>query len=237
MYGRGDKVTIKVKISMFLSIILMITIITVTTLNTGTTIYNNVGDMTATVLNEIEPYGTDYIYVSNMPSNAEPIVVSEGVNGLDYTYDGLNYIHLSDAKNEVVKVGTGKQGNYSGKLTGYGPDCPGCSSVGNVACRTREGKNHSLTYDGLYYMDSEYGSVRILAADHMEFACGTIVKVNNGVLDEFVGIVLDTGSAMRNAWRKQGIVWMDLAFTSQKEALTGGATSSNTTFSVQRWGW
>ena len=63
------------------------------------------------------------------------------------------------------------------------------------------------------------------------------VKVNNGILNEFYGIVLDTGIAMRNAWRNDGVVWMDLAFSSQKEALTGGATSSNTSFSVQRWGW
>ena len=42
---------------------------------------------------------------------------------------------------------------------------------------------------------------------------------------------------MRGAWRNDGVVWMDLAFSSQKEARTGGATSSNTTFNVQRWGW
>lgn len=228
--------TSKVKFSLVLSIVVMVGIIAITMLNTGTTLYNNVGDMTATVINEVEAYGTDYVYVENMPSTAEPIVISEGINGLDYTYDGLNYTHLSDMKNEVVQVGTGKQGNYSGKLTGYGPDCPGCSKVGNVACRTEAGKNHSLTYDGLYYNDDEYGSVRILAADNSAFPCGTIVKVDNGNLDEFTGIVLDSGSAMRGAW-KEGIVWMDLAFASQKEALTGGATSSNTTFNVQRWGW
>jgi len=226
----------KVKFSLILSLLIMVTIITVTILNTGTTIYNPIGNMTATIVNEVEPYGTDYVYIENMPSTAEPIVLSEGVNGLDYTYDGLNYIHLSDKKNEVVQVGSGKQGNYSGKLTGYGPDCPGCSKVGNVACRTKAGTNHSLIYDGLYYNDDAYGSVRILAADNSAFPCGTIVKVDNGSLKEFYGIVLDSGSAMRGAW-KEGIVWMDLAFSTQAEALTGGATSSNTTFNVQRWGW
>ena len=93
-------------------------------------------------------------------------------------------------------------GIYNGKLTGYGPDCPGCSSVGNVSCLTREGANHSLTYDGLYYNDITYGNLIILAADHLLFPCGTVVKVNNGILNEFYGIVLDTGIAMRNAWRK-----------------------------------
>ena len=206
----------KVKFSLILSIMIIIVMITITIFNAGVTIYNPTGSMTATITNEVEAYGTDYVYVSNMPKTAEPIVISEGINGLDYTYDGLNYVHLSDKKNEVVQVGTGKDGN--------------------VACRTKTGTNHSLINDGLYYSDDIYGSVRILAADNSAFPCGTIVKVNNGTLKEFFGIVLDSGSAMRKAW-KEGIVWMDLAFTTQKEARTGGATSSNTKFEVQRWGW
>lgn len=219
-----------------MSIIIIVVTITITVINTGITLYNKTGNMTATIINEVEPYDTDYIYDESMPSSAEPIVIEEGINGLDYTYDGLNFVHLSDKKNEIVQVGTGKNGNYTGILTGYGPDCPGCSSVGNVSCKTREGTVHSLIYDGLYYSDEVYGSLRILAADHTEFPCGTVIKINNGVLDVFYGIVLDTGYTMRNAW-KNGTVWIDLAFSTQKEALTGGATSSNTKFEVQRWGW
>lgn len=227
---------LKVKVTLILSIVAIVGTITNAILNSGYVIYNKSGDKTTVIVNEVQPYGTDYVYDSNIPSTAAPIVLSEGVNGLNYTYDGLNYIHLSDKKNEVVQVGTGKSGLYTGKLTGYGPDCPGCSKVGNVACKTREGKNHSLITNGIYYTDTVYGSVRILAADNTAFPCGTIVKVSNGVLDEFYGIVLDTGSSMRKAWAS-GIVWMDLAFNTQAEAKTGGATSSNTKFDVQRWGW
>ena len=192
--------------------------------------------MTATIINEVEAYDVEYVYNNSIPSTADPLTLVEGVNGLDYTYDGLNYTHLSDKKNAVVQIGTGAQGIYYGKMTGYGPDCPGCSLVGNVSCLTREGTNHSLINDGLYYNDISFGNLRILAADHSIFPCGTVVKVNNGVLNEFNGIVLDTGYAMRNAWT-EGVVWMDLAFSSQEEALTGGATSFNTSYSVQRWGW
>ena len=227
----------KFTISLLLCITLMITIVTTTILNSDITIHNPAQDMTATILNEVIAYETEYVYNQNIPSTADPLTLVEGVNGLDYTYDGLNYTHLSDKVNEVVQVGTGAQGLFNGKLTGYGPDCPGCSPVGNVSCVTREGKNHSLTYDGLYYTDITYGNLIILAADHLLFPCGTVVKVNNGILNEFYGIVLDTGIAMRNAWQNHGVVWMDLAFNTQKEALTGGATSSNTSFSVQRWGW
>jgi 3D (Asp-Asp-Asp) domain-containing protein len=214
-----------------------IAIIGTTIANSGTTIHNPTPDMTATIINEVKAYETEFVYSDIMPSTADPLVLVEGVNGLDYTYDGLNYTHLSDKVNEVVQVGTGIQGIFYGKMTGYGPDCPGCSLVGNVSCLTREGANHSLINNGLYYTDIIYGSLRILAADHSVFPCGTVVKVNNGILNEFYGIVLDTGIAMRNAWRNEGVVWMDLAFSTQKEALTGGATSSNTSFSVQRWGW
>lgn len=226
----------KVSISIVITVIIMISIITITILNSGITIDNPTPNMTATIMNEVNAYDTEYVYNASIPSTADPLTLVEGVNGLNYTYDGLNYVHLNDKVNEVVQVGTGAQGLFNGKLTGYGPDCPGCSAVGNVSCRTREGVNHSLTTNGVYYNDTAFGSLRILAADHSLFPCGTVVKVNNGVLNEFYGIVLDTGYAMRNAWG-QGTVWMDLAFSSQAEALTGGATSSNTSFSVQRWGW
>ena len=213
-----------------------ISIIGTTISNNGISLHNPVADMTATIINEVEAYDVEYVYNNSIPSTADPLTIVEGVNGLDYTYDGLNYTHLSDKINAVVQIGTGDQGVYYGKMTGYGPDCPGCSLVGNVSCLTREGTNHSLINDGLYYNDISFGSLRILAADHSAFPCGTVVKVNNGVLNEFNGIVLDTGYAMRNAWT-EGVVWMDLAFSSQEEALTGGATSFNTSYSVQRWGW
>ena len=228
--------TKKVKFSLVLSIIMVVFIITVTILNTGTTIHNKISDMTATIINEVEPYGTDYVYIENMPSTAQPVVLEEGINGLDYTYDGLNFVHLSDMKNQVLQVGTGKPGEFSGTLTGYGPDCPGCSPVGNVACRTKDGKQHSLITHGLYYDDDTYGSVRILAADNGGFPCGTIVKVDNGILKPFVGIVLDSGITMRNAW-KEGTVWMDVAYDSEAETIHAGVTSKKTKFSVQRWGW
>lgn len=226
----------KVKLSLFSSIVISITIITITIMNNGITLYNPTKDKTATITNEITPYSIDYVYSDSMPSSAEPIVLEEGINGLDYTYDGLNYTHISDVKNQVVQVGTGSDGAYTGRLTGYGPDCPGCSAVGNVSCKTREGANHSLISDGIYYNDYMYGNVRILAADNSGFPCGTIVKINNGILDEFYGIVLDTGSSMRNAWAS-GTVWMDLAFSSQADAKVGRATSANTNFEIQRWGW
>lgn len=226
----------KLRICLSLCVITILSILTLTISNKGITITNPNINMTATVMNEIIPYTTTYVYDSSKPSDSDKEVISEGVNGLNYTYDGIDYVHLSDMVPQVEKVGTGKSGQYTGRLTGYGPDCPGCSKVGNVSCKTKEGTKHSLINDGIIYNDSTYGEVRILAADNTLFPCGTIIKIDNGVIDAFYGVVLDTGYSMRNAW-KQGNVWIDLAFSSQNEVKSGKASSHNAKFSVQRWGW
>ena len=60
------------------------------------------------------------------------------------------------------------------------------------------------------------------------------MHVKNSNLDIY-GVVMDTGIAMRNAWRKEGKVLLDLAFPSQAAALY--TTNNNTNFTVLRWGW
>ena len=135
---------------------------------------------------------------------------------------------------EEVVVGTGPKADYVGRLTGYGPDCPGCTGV--LYCPDKYGKYHYLTIDeeSMYFQDEEYGRVRILASDYLLFPCGTIMHVKNDNLDIY-GVVMDTGIAMRNAWRKEGKVLIDLAFPSQAAALY--TTNNNTSFTVLRWGW
>ena len=54
--------TNKLKFPLILSVFMIVSIITFTILNTGTTLYNNMSDMTATMINEVDPYGTDYVY-------------------------------------------------------------------------------------------------------------------------------------------------------------------------------
>lgn len=135
---------------------------------------------------------------------------------------------------EEVVVGTGPKADYVGRLTGYGPDCPGCTGV--LYCPDKYGKYHYLTIDeeSMYFQDEEYGRVRILASDYLLFPCGTIMHVKNDNLDIY-GVVMDTGIAMRNAWRNEGKVLIDLAFPSQAAALY--TTNNNTSFTVLRWGW
>jgi hypothetical protein len=204
-------------------------------IETTFSIDNKNKDMSLDVITEVVTFETSYIYNKKLPSNIKNTLV-EGKDGLIYYSIEKNEERIArEPVTEVIEVGTGKYGEYKGRLTGYGPDCPGCSKVGNVACYTREKTNHSLINDGIYYNDVQYGQVRILAASRDAFPCGTIIIVDNGVLEPFYGVVLDTGHTMRKAWVTEGRVWMDLAFESQKSV--ENATSSQTKFSVQRWGW
>ena len=135
---------------------------------------------------------------------------------------------------EEEEVSANPEEIYVGKLTGYGGDCANCS--GTLACRTFNGSSFNLKNDGMYYQDYTYGNVRILSAATSAFPCGSIIKVNNGIMEEFTAIVLDTGGSMRKAWNN-GKVWMDLAFQTQSDPSISNANSNNTTFTVLRKGW
>lgn len=194
----------------------------------------NVSD--SNIVAEVLKYGTVTKYVTNRPIGIA-YTVTQGKDGYAYVDKVTgNQVVIENKVDEVTEVGIGEVGEYTGTLTGYGADCPGCSSVGNVSCRTYNGSKHSLINDGSNYFDHEYGSVRILAAELSKFPCGTIIYVNNGIMKPFYGIVLDTGYTMRQAY-SQGKIWIDLAFSAQSSAFNAGVTSANTRYSVIRWGW
>lgn len=112
----------------------------------------------------------------------------------------------------------------TGNLTGYGPDCHTCSGVGKTST------GHNL-YDSIYYEDSEYGLVRILAADK-EFPFYSIFRVSNVPgMDDFIGIVLDRGG---NVGFGKGTLF-DLAFSTEKDPNILGKTS-NVKFELLRNG-
>ena len=144
---------------------------------------------------------------------------------------------VEEVKEEVtVDTSSSSDVVYVGKMTGYGADCVGCNGVGYLACHAQDGSVHTLTGNGDHYNDATYGSVRIVAADLSQFPCGTIVTVDHPVLGTFNAVVLDTGGSMRRAWQN-GLVWMDLAYTTESDPAIYSTTSKNTTYTVQRWGW
>ena len=126
---------------------------------------------------------------------------------------------------DIRKYGKDFKIEFNGTLTGYGPDCPGC--IGVVYCRP----NPNVLNGKIYYNDSEYGKIRILAADY-SIPCGSIVKISNFKFvegNEFYGIVLDRGSAIVG-------LTMDLLYPSENDTLIVGR-QRNIHFEIERWGW
>lgn len=190
-----------------------------------------------TVINKVTPHDTKTTFNSSLPSNITK-VKTPGIDGIVYVDNVGNTTSIvQQMVTEEVEVGTGDQSEYVGRLSGYGPDCPGCSKVGNVACYTKKKTKHSLINNGEYYQDDQYGKVRIVAAARSKFPCGTIVKITKAGITPFYAVVLDSGGSMVKAWKENGTVWMDLAYKSQADAKVGGISGTNIQFSVQRWGW
>lgn len=186
------------------------------------------------IVSTITPYTTIYEYNSKLPSNISK-VITPGVVGISYKEADQTVTLVQEMQPEVVEKGSGAYGLYTGRLTGYGPDCVGCSKVGNVACFTENKENHSLITDGIYYTDREYGKVRIVAAAKA-FPCGTIIQISQDDSYPFYAVVLDRGGSMEYAW-SEGRVWMDLAYETDASVSDDSLTGRNIEFSVQRWGW
>lgn len=137
-----------------------------------------------------------------------------------------------DAKEDIIteEVSSVSQETISdvletqvGSLSGYGPDCVGCSGFFASGIDVRNGN--------IYYSDSTYGNVRILAGDR-SYPYGTIVRVKGSRLSEFIGIVLDRGGAV--GFGKSHL--FDLLYRSSAEALKN-EVSYNTTFEILRYGY
>lgn len=123
---------------------------------------------------------------------------------------------------EIEKEASDILNTLTGKMSGYGPDCVGCRGY------TSSGYNITNT---IYYDDPTFGNVRILAADRM-LPMGSIVRVKDTKIGEFIGIVLDRGENI-------GIgktYLFDLLFSSEQEAYRYGS-SSNVTFELLRNGY
>lgn len=114
----------------------------------------------------------------------------------------------------------------TGKLSGYGPDCYGCTSN-----RTASGQDVS---DGkIYYEDATYGKIRIVSGDR-KYPMGTIVRMSNlnFTKEPILAIVLDRGGSI--GFGKAYL--FDLLYATEKEAAAFGV-SNHTTFEILRLGY
>ena len=128
---------------------------------------------------------------------------------------------LSNSVNDI-KNNQDKKQQFNGTITGYGPDCIGCSGV--LACPP----HMNVLNNNIYYTDNDYGVIRILAADP-NIPCGSIIKVSNYDNQEFLGIVLDRGRDIHG-------LTMDLLFESENTNSYLGRRY-NINFKIERWGY
>lgn len=115
---------------------------------------------------------------------------------------------------------------YYGKITGYGPDCYGCSGI------TASGMN--VNNGNIYYEDSTFGIIRIVAGDK-SLPFGSIIKITGLSIstDPVIAIVLDRGGMIGFDSTKHA--YFDLLYESSTIASSFGI--QNATFELLRRGY
>lgn len=113
-----------------------------------------------------------------------------------------------------------------GTMSGYGPDCYGCTS-------NRVASGYYVGEGNIYYNDSTYGKVRIVSGDK-KYPFGTIVKISASNVDsnDIIAIVLDRGGDIGIGKK----FTFDLLFTTEKEA-SKYSISRNVKFEILRLGY
>ena len=132
---------------------------------------------------------------------------------------------------------------YTGILTGYGPDCAGCGNFNTGRVSTASGYHVANIVDGniapaftITYDDSEYGEVRIVAAD-ANIPFYSIVRITVPNWDSpIIAIVLDRGSTVgfENCRSDRGCLTnFDLLYPTEAESL---GKTQNVKFELLRSG-
>ena len=114
--------------------------------------------------------------------------------------------------------------SFTGQMTAYKATCVGCT--GMVACPPRQ----DVRGDNIWFYDSTYGKIRILAADP-NIPCGTIMKASNLTFSEepVLGIVLDRGGLIK------GNITDFLVGPEEDMDMVGRQRGVD--YEVLRWGW
>lgn len=157
-------------------------------------------------------------YINNAKSLGSAHIVSKYDASVEKR-DPLFANNLTEVRNLAHDNGV----FFYGTMTGYGPDCEGCG--GKVGCAP-----YTDVRNTVYFNDSSYGQVRILASDP-SIPCGTIVKFSNVTFtnEEITAIVLDRGGAIKGTL-------FDFLVESEKAAEVVGR-QHNVRYEIQRWGW
>lgn len=130
----------------------------------------------------------------------------------------------SNFSNNLVNGGiiTDVLESFTGKMSAYGPDCSGCSG--------KVGGGQVVTNGNIYYNDSYYGSVRIIAADR-KYPYGSIIRIKSS-RGELLAIVMDRGGDIGFGRR------FDVDLLCESEAIANSyGTTYNAVFEVLRYGY
>lgn len=171
--------------------------------------------------NEVS-YETKYVIDRDLKSKEEVIAVL-GKNGVSAKYEfGEEEIVIYEPIVEIIEIGPIE--SFGGQITGYGPDCVGCS--GKVGCSPYQ----NVKNGNIYFEDEKYGKIRIVAADK-RISCGSIVVISNYIFEEepIIAIVLDRGGAITGNK-------MDLLYNAESETVVVGR-QYNIQFDILRQGW
>ena len=179
-------------------------------------------------------FGLGFVVLSG---NSRKVITTSNINSVKslqavHIVNKYNSIKEAEKKVEIpffesfydaISVASTSPVAFNGKLTAYGPDCPGCS--GNSACPPRQ----NFKNGNIYFEDQVYGKVRVVAADR-SVPCGSIVRISgiNIYSEPILAIVMDRGGAVKGNH-------MDLLFTSQSNL--EGFSTSNVKFEIIRYGW
>ncbi len=160
--------------------------------------------------------------ISNI-NNVKSIEASHIISKYDNRSKALKVREVSNMY-EASVYGPDMPISFIGQMTAYNPVCVGCT--GKVYCSPRQ----DVTNGNIYFNDTTYGKVRILAADYL-IPCGTIVSITNVSFsnDPIIGIVLDRGGAIK------GNI-MDF-LVSESDDMDVVGRQHDVKYEVLRWGW
>ncbi len=165
----------------------------------------------------------------NFESSSSIININSMYSLVPYRDSLVNEISLAD---EYPILDT-----FVGTVTAYGPDCVGCIGITSSGYRVAEKVNGVFNTITTTYVDKEFGELRILAAANTKFPIGTVMRMSGANIDGYItGIVLDTGSAMREAWSR-GEILIDLMFeTEHSDDVYIFGRRRNVTMEILRYG-
>lgn len=152
-------------------------------LSTG--LFSKVDEVTAvSVLEEEEPVNSEETDISSDDEDVEEASSKKTASENKTNQEKNNNVDTT-SKEESVPVSSDVLVSYTGKMSFYNANCTGCSGITSTGIDVSDGR--------IYYQDSQYGQVRIVAAG-TEISKWSIIRIKNSSLGSNVlAIVLDRG--------------------------------------------